>query len=141
MIEKRTQTPKLLPRPSEWHQASIRKGSGMPCTVVAHLCSMLGMLTGWETRGAGLTHGDLSSIPPQPKGPEVLWCQGQAQGDKVAWEDEDSTWTSSMGQMQSSQDIIYLPGIHCEVWGGTLMIKIIPVIKDEPDYLEAHSLF
>lgn len=76
MIEKRTQTPKLLPRPSEWHQAPVGEGSGMPWTVVVHPCSTLEMLAGWETRGAGLTHEDLSSIPPHPKGPEVLWCQG-----------------------------------------------------------------
>ena len=59
----------------------------------------------------------------------------------MGWGDEEGTWTPSVGQRQSSQDVIYSPGIHCRVRGGTLMIIVIPVVKDEPDNLEAHSLF
>lgn len=60
----------------------------------------------------------------------------------MGWGDEEGTWTSNVGQRRSSQDIIYSPGIHCRVQGGTLMmIIIIPVLKDEPDNREVHFLF
>lgn len=46
IIEKRTQTTKLLPKPSEQHQAPVGEGSW---TVVAHLYSTLGMLNWGDT--------------------------------------------------------------------------------------------
>jgi len=55
--------------------------------------------------------------------------------------DEKGTWTSSVGQRQSSQDIIYSPGIHCRVQGETLMTIRVIDLKDEPDNLEVHFLF
>lgn len=131
MIQKRTQTPKLLQRSSEQHQAPIGEGSGMPWTVVARL------LHAGDTHRVGDTwsRADPWGLVLHPT-PEVLWCQGQVQGDKVGW-----------GMKRAHGHQAWGRGGPCGTStagcrGGALnMIVIIPVLKNESDNPEVRSLF
>lgn len=78
---KRTQTPRLLPRPSERHQAPIRECSQMPHNVVAHTGDTHWVGDTWSRAGpwGPILHGTSA------QGRRTPVCQGQAQGDKVGW--------------------------------------------------------